>query len=327
VSHTISLKDTPEIMRLAEKDEDLAALNKLAPEKLLVRWINFHLEKAGQSRRVENLGPDLKDSFALFHVLNQLDSAKCPLDGIEDQDLVSRGDKMVANSKALGVPDLVNGSAICKGNAKVNTVFVAEIFNIKHGLEELTKEEYDAANLVDDDIEGSKEERTFRYWINSLGIEDVYVENLYDECNDGILLCKVIHKLDETVVDWKKVEMSPKNDFHKNINNNMAIEACKKLKLKLIGVGAPDLTKGERKSILTVVWQLVRLHYLKLIGDKTEDDLVKWANDKVAGKHTNIANLKDKSLADGKFFIHLCGAIEPRAVNWEIVLDGSTEDD
>ena len=113
----------------------------------------------------------------------------------------------------------------------------------------------------------------------------------------------------------------------KNINNNMAVEACKKLKLKLIGVGAPDLTKGERKSILTVVWQLVRLHYLKLIGDKTEDDLVKWANDKVGGKHTSIANLKDKSMADGKFFIHLCAAIEPRAVNWEIVLDGSSEDD
>jgi hypothetical protein len=39
-------------------------------------------------------------------------------------------------------------------------VFVAEIFNTKHGLEELTAEEYgDASKLLDDDIEGSKEER------------------------------------------------------------------------------------------------------------------------------------------------------------------------
>ena len=66
---------------------------------------------------------------------------------------------------------------------------------------------------------------------------------------------------------------------------------------------------------------------MKLIGDKTEDDLVKWANETVGGKHTNIANLKDKSMSDGKFLIHLCGAIEPRAVNWELVLDGATDED
>jgi plastin-1 len=186
--------------------------------------------------------------------LNQLDKSKCPLDGINEEDLQKRAEKMIVNSEALGVPQIVTAKDVTKGNTKVNTIFVAEIFNTKHGLEELSKEEYDAAMLVDDDIEGSKEERTFRYWINSLGIEDVYVNNLYDECNDGILLCKVIHKLDDKVVDWTKVDMNPNNDFKKNINNNMAVQACKELKFKLIGVGAPDLTKGERKSILTVVW-------------------------------------------------------------------------
>jgi plastin-1 len=47
VSAQLTLKDTPEIMRLAEEGEDLAALNKLGPEKLLIRWINFHLKAAG----------------------------------------------------------------------------------------------------------------------------------------------------------------------------------------------------------------------------------------------------------------------------------------
>ena len=32
-------------------------------------------------------------------------------------------------------------------------MFVAYIFNHKHGLEELTAEEYEAAGMVDDDIE------------------------------------------------------------------------------------------------------------------------------------------------------------------------------
>ena len=234
---------------------------------------------------------------------------------------------MITNALAMGVPDVVNPKDITTGNVRVNTLFVSYIFNTKHGLEELTQEEYEKVGLIDDDIEGSREERVFRLWINSLGIEDVYVNNLVDDCKDGVLLNKVINKIDDKAVDWKKVDLNPNNDFKRNINNNAAVEACKNMKLKMIGIGGTDITKGERKLILAIVWQIVRLSYLKIIGGKTEDDLVKWANDTVAGKHPNIVDLKDKSLSDSKFLIHLCSAIEPRAVNWDIVQDGTTDDE
>jgi len=161
---------------------------------------------------------------------------------------------MIDNSLALGVPKIVGPADIVSANEKVNTLFVAYIFNTKHGLEDLTEEEYAAASMLDDDIEGAREERAFRMWINSLNIEGVYVNNLFDECRDGILLCKVIHKLDDKVVDWKKVDMKPKNDFGRNINNNQAIDAAKKMKLKLVSVGGVDFTKGERTPILALVW-------------------------------------------------------------------------
>jgi len=185
----------------------------------LIRWINYHLKKAGQERRVANLGKDLADSQALFYVLNQLDKGKCPLDGVNDEDLKTRARKMIDNSTALGVPEIVSPQDIVSANEKVNTLFVAYIFNTKHGLEDLTEEEYAAAAMLDDDVEGAREERAFRMWINSLGIEGVYINNLFDECRDGIILCKVIHKLNDKVVDWKKVDMKPKNDFGRNINN------------------------------------------------------------------------------------------------------------
>jgi plastin-1 len=47
VAKKITLKDTPEIMRLAEEGEDLKQLMKLPVEKLLIRWMNFHLKAAG----------------------------------------------------------------------------------------------------------------------------------------------------------------------------------------------------------------------------------------------------------------------------------------
>ena len=117
---------------------------------------------------------------------------------------------MLTNSLNLGVPDITTANAIVKGNQKVNTVFVSHIFNTKHGLEELTAEEYEAAGLVDDDIEGSMEERQFRFWINSLGLDDVYVNNLVDECKDGWLLAKVLDKIQPDCIDWKKVTCTPK---------------------------------------------------------------------------------------------------------------------
>ena len=68
----------------------MSHLNKLPPEQLLIRWINFHLTQAGVERRVNNLGKDLADSEALLYVLNQLDKAKCPLDALGAEDLHDR---------------------------------------------------------------------------------------------------------------------------------------------------------------------------------------------------------------------------------------------
>ena len=95
----------------------------------------------------------------------------------------------------------------------------------------------------------------------------------------------------------------------------------------MIGIGGVDLTKGDKKAILATVWQLVRMHYLKLIGGQKDDEVVKWANDTVGGKHPSIKSLGDKALSDGKYLLHLCAAVEPRAVNWDIMSNGDTDED
>ena len=146
-------------------------------------------------------------------MLNQLDKKECTLEAIDETDELKRAENMVLQSQKIGVADVASAQDLIKGNAKVNTIFVAEIFNTRHGLKELTKEEYDAATMLDDDIEGSTEERAFRFWINSLGIEDVFINNLYEEARDGLVLLKVIDKISPGIVDWSKVEKKPKNLF------------------------------------------------------------------------------------------------------------------
>ncbi len=57
---TISLKSHPELVVLLEGDETVASFMKLNPEVILLRWVNYHLNKAGTSRRCGNFTSDIQ---------------------------------------------------------------------------------------------------------------------------------------------------------------------------------------------------------------------------------------------------------------------------
>jgi len=42
------------------------------------------------------------------------------------------------------------------------------------------------------------------------------------------------------------------------------------MNVKTIGIGAGDISDGNKKMILAIVWQLMRTHYLQIIGGKTD---------------------------------------------------------
>ena len=88
---------------------------------------------------------------------------------------------------------------------------------------------------------------------------------------------------------------------------------------KIVGVDGTDFADAKRKMILAVVWQMMRFHYLSVIGGKTEEQILDWANGMVKDEKFRLSSFKDKSAVSGQFYIHLCAGIEPRAVDWDIV--------
>ena len=93
----------------------------------------------------------------------------------------------------------------------------------------------------------------------------------------------------------------------------------------MVGLGAKDIAEGHKKNILAIVWQLVRLHYLQLLGSKTEKDLIAWHNE--INSDAPIETFKSPSLASGRNLIKLCGDIEPRVINWDLVTPGVTDEE
>jgi len=90
----------------------------------------------------------------------------------------------------------------------------------------------------------------------------------------------------------------------------------------MVGIAAEDIRDGNKKLVLAIVWQLCRLHYLQIIGSKTEQDLINWVSET-----EQVKDFKDAKFADGQLLIKLCAVIDAPIINWELVgTTGSDED-
>eukprot|EP01124_Arcella_intermedia_P031296 TRINITY_DN7034_c0_g1_i1.p1 TRINITY_DN7034_c0_g1~~TRINITY_DN7034_c0_g1_i1.p1 ORF type:complete len:507 (+),score=97.75 TRINITY_DN7034_c0_g1_i1:42-1562(+) len=326
----INLKDHPELYRLLEPGEDLKSFLNLPPEKILLRWVNHHLKNAGSDKRIANFGNDIKDSEAYTILLNQLAPQKCDTNALKEKDLNKRADAVVNNARKIDCAKFVKPRDIVAGNPKLNMAFVANLFNKLPGLEVLEEEELKNLDFPET---GSREARAFQLWINSLGL-DPFVNNLFDDLKDGLVLLKIIDKINPGTVNWKRVNSNtPMHRIKQVENSNYAVELGKDLKFSLVGIGGVDITDGNETLTLALVWQLMRHHVLTVLKEVgggapvSEQQMIKWSNDLVAasGKSSKMANFKDPSLKSSQFFLELVDSIRPGCVDWSLVHDPADE--
>jgi plastin-1 len=334
---SINLKAHPELIRLLQDGEELNDLLALPPEEILKRWVNYHLAKENYPKRINNFSSDIKDGKVYTVLLKSISNGKCDADPLNWGDAGKRAQKVLDNANSIGANVFIKPKDILDGNEKLNLAFTAQLFNAAPGLEPLKEEEKkELAGLMDDDAGDSREERAFRMWINTLGIGDLYINNLFEDCKDGLTLLKVIDKIEPGTVSWKKVEMKPNNKFKKLSNCNYAVVLGKQLKLSLVTTGGSDIVDGNKKLLLGFTWQLMRYHMLKFLaglarGGKqlTDEDIINWGNETVAksGKKSSIKSFQDPAISSGVFFIDLLAAVEPKIVDWSLVTEGVRDED
>lgn len=325
----INLKEHPELVRLLKEGETLQDLLKLSPEELLLRWVNYQLEQAGSKKRVKNFTSDIKDSEAYTVLLKQIaPNNQCDDSPLKETDPTQRAEKMLQQADKIQCRKFVGPKDVVNGNPKLNLAFVANLFNNYPALAPINKEDYDFAELLDFDSEGTREERAFRFWIQSLGLD---CNNLFEDMKDGVLLLKVFDKVQPGIVDWKKVNLTPKLKFHKLENTNLAVELAKQLKFSTVNLSGVDIHDGNKKLILGLIWQLMRQNLLNILKDLgggkalNDEDIVKWANAKV--EKLKIDSFKDPSLRTGAYLCWLCHAVNSRSCNPEMITPGESEKD
>ena len=331
----ITLQEVPELALLLEEDEELGRLLKLPPETILLRWFNYHLKRAGTDKRIHNFSGDIKDSEGYIYLLNQLEPS-CSTSSLSHEDLLVRATNVMENAAKLDADKYVTPKDIVKGNNQMNIAFVANLFNVRHGLVPEEEIALDLAELIDDDDGAdSREERVYKNWLNSMS--QSHCHSIVDDLQDGIMLLETLDKMKGGVVDFKRVNKPPfKMPFKKMENTAYVIQCAKELKMSLIGIGGEDIVGGNKKLLLGLLWQFIRYDNLRLLSDlggsaqgaAKDSDVLKWAKETVStsGSQRTITSFKDKTLSDGLFLIDLLKAIEPRIINHELVIDPAESD-
>lgn len=57
--------------------------------------------------------------------------------------------------------------------------------------------------------------------------------------------------------------------------------STKDLHCKAVGIGGVDIVDGNKKLILAMIWQLMKVDVLNVVGGVKEEDLLKWANSRI----------------------------------------------
>ncbi|KAE9614666.1 putative calponin domain-containing protein [Lupinus albus] len=334
----LNLKKTPQLVELVEDDKDVEELISLSPEKVLLKWMNFHLKKAGYEKQVTNFSSDLKDGEAYAYLLNALAPEHSGPSALVTSDPTERANMVLEQAEKLDCKRYLTPKDIVEGSPNLNLAFVAQIFQHRNGLTVADSKKITFAEMMTDDVQTSREERCFRLWINSLGIA-TFVNNVFEDVRNGWVLLEVLDKVSPGSVNWKQATKPPiKMPFRKVENCNQVIKIGKDLNFSLVNVAGNDFVQGNKKLLLAFLWQLMRFNMLQLLKNLrshsqgkeiTDADILNWANSKVkrAGRTSQMESFKDKNLSCGIFFLELLSAVEPRVVNWSLVTKGETDED
>uniref|UniRef100_A0A8C3M7R7 Plastin 1 n=1 Tax=Geospiza parvula TaxID=87175 RepID=A0A8C3M7R7_GEOPR len=305
----IEISRNEALIALLNEGEELDQLMKLSPEDLLLRWVNYHLANAGW-QKISNFSQDIK-VLVLKHT---------------DKNDLRRAEYMLQQADKLGCRQFVTPADVVAGNPKLNLAFVANLFNTYPALHKPDYSSYDL-NLLEGE---SKEERTFRNWMNSLGVSP-YVNHLYSDLSDALIIFQ-LYDMTRVPVDWSHVNKPPYSLLGGNMkkieNCNYAVELGKtKAKFSLVGIAGHDLNEGNPTLTLALVWQLMRRYTLNVLsdlgeGEKVNDEIIiKWVNQTLAkaNKKTSIISFKDRSISTSLPVLDLIDAIAPKAVRPEMV--------
>lgn len=338
IFNQINLEHCPGLVNLVGGDIDqLADLMKLSPENILLRWVNHHLGKAGVTRRIHNFTKDISDSEIYTHLLHQIapQGADVTTEALYIRDLLQRAEIMLQQADKLGCRSFLTPQDVVSGIYKLNVAFLANLFN-KFPALDIPEEPI----RIETRVEESRAEKTWRNWMNSLGVSP-FVNRLYSDLADGLVLIQLFDIIKPGCVQWNRVhkQFTRLKGFMERLENcNYSVELGRLNNFSLVGIAGQDIVECNQTLVSALVWQLMRAYTLSILSHLAEAgngkpldeaQIVEWVNRKLkaAGKESSIRSFNDSSISTAIPVIDLVDAIKSDSINYAQVLAGTTDEE
>jgi len=246
--------------------------------------------------------------------------------------LHQRAERMLGESEKIQCRQFVSADDVVKGRYKLNLAFVANLFNTYPALD--TPANIDLTCIHEE----TREEKMYRNWMNSMGVSP-YVNRLYSDLTDGLIIFQLYDIIKPGTVDWKRVikKFNKMRMLMEKIENcNYAVELGKQCKFSLVGIDGKNIYDGDETLTLALVWQLMKAYTLsmltKLAGTGhpiVEKEIIAWVNEKLqsGGKSSRISGFNDPGISDGRVIIDLVDTCKPGCIKYDNVKTGSTDEE
>lgn len=338
IFNQINLEHCPGLVNLVGGDlDELDDLMKLSPENILLRWVNHHLNKAGVNRQIHNFTKDISDSEIYTHLLYQIapKGADISIEALYVRDLIQRAEIMLQQADKLGCRSFITPQDVVKGVYKLNVAFLANLFN-KYPALDVPEEP-----IKIEKIEETRAEKTWRNWMNSLGVSP-YVNRLYSDLSDGLVLIQLFDIIKPGCVSWNRVhrQFSRLKGFMERLENcNYSVELGRMHNFSLVGIAGQDILECNKTLVSALVWQLMQAYTMSILSRLAQVDrngkpvdeakIVEWVNNKLkaSGKSSSIRGFNDPSISTALPVIDLVDAIKAGSIDYTSVLTGGGAED
>lgn len=142
----VNLNAHPELVRLLLPKENLSTLLNLPAESTLIRWFNYHLQRAGSQRTIRNFSKDVQDSELYIKLLLEIAPPAVKeemtilmtraetISADSEQNRLARAQLVLEGAGLLGARKFATAKDIVQGNAKLNLGLTATLFNREIGI-------------------------------------------------------------------------------------------------------------------------------------------------------------------------------------------------
>jgi len=116
----------------------LEEFQRIGAEGVLLKWVNFHLEAAGSSKRIRNFAGDVADSEAYVALINQIAPKNKGVNinaALNQSDLHKRAELVLENAEKIDCKKLMRPDDIVTGRDRLNLAFVAGLFMAYPGVD------------------------------------------------------------------------------------------------------------------------------------------------------------------------------------------------